>query len=155
VTGEAIRRPLQSEDILVIDAGPAGLAASACLRHEGLHPRSCPAPVSESFESIGSDTSGRDPFRVGRPHNFNAGEDADAGGECPGNEDVCAPTPRAGVHVRERPYRPGKCMRMLMMLVVVVTVPTFQRRMGMFVLLPRPDMPPDTEAHQRRCQPEQ
>lgn len=50
---------------------------------------------------------------------------------------------------------PGKCMRMLMMLVVVVTVPTFQRRMGMFVLLPLPDMPPDTEAHQRRCQPEQ
>jgi indole-3-pyruvate monooxygenase len=28
--------PMQSEDILVIGAGPAGLAASACLRHEGL-----------------------------------------------------------------------------------------------------------------------
>ncbi len=27
---------MQSEDILVIGAGPAGLAASACLRHEGL-----------------------------------------------------------------------------------------------------------------------
>ncbi|MDB5849505.1 MAG: putative monooxygenase [Rhodoferax sp.] len=28
--------PMQPEDILVIGAGPAGLAASACLRHEGL-----------------------------------------------------------------------------------------------------------------------
>ena len=29
-------KPTQSEDILVIGAGPAGLAVSACLRREGL-----------------------------------------------------------------------------------------------------------------------
>ncbi len=39
----------QSEDILVIGAGPAGLAASACLRHEGL-----PHVVLEREATIGS-----------------------------------------------------------------------------------------------------
>ena len=36
VSVEDEAEPMQSEDVLVIGAGPAGLAASACLRQEGL-----------------------------------------------------------------------------------------------------------------------